>query len=459
MTTLAYESHSLTPDRHRLDAIERIALGILTLGLLAMLAGLLFAKATTPEGTRAVWLTGAWSAVIGGGVLYGLRKHGRELPGIRNHGITTSSLTARGAIGWMFGVALTAFYVAIYWFPWTLTGWMRLHDPFSMALRGQPADQWFVYGTFYSFAVLVMGVKALAKYRHSRYQIVRTCSIIVVQLSLGWLLPHFLAKIQQPEAYLSYFWPLAYEKLMPDKVAALLATPGAFAKFCVVWFIAGTLILTPVLTYYFGKRWYCSWVCGCGGLANTAGDEWRQLSDKSLGAWKLERWMIHSVLAFITALTALLWCEPYFPASFKGTLYGVRLFYGFLIGSVFSGVVGVGFYPLLGTRAWCRFGCPMAAVLGILQKYFSRFRITTNGAQCISCGNCSKYCEMGIDVRWYAQRGQNVVRASCVGCGLCAAVCPRGVLSLENGPSENRVPDALSMLDESKSRSAARALE
>ena len=40
---------------------------------------------------------------------------------------------------------------------------------------------------------------------------------------------------------------------------------------------------------------------------------------------------------------------------------------------------------------------------------------------------------MGIDVRSYAQKGQNIVRASCVGCGICAAVCPRGVLRLENG--------------------------
>jgi len=46
---------------------------------------------------------------------------------------------------------------------------------------------------------------------------------------------------------------------------------------------------------------------------------------------------------------------------------------------------------------------------------------------------------MGIDVRWYAQRGQSIVRSSCVGCGICSAVCPRGVLRLENGPEEGRL--------------------
>ena len=116
----------------------------------------------------------------------------------------------------------------------------------------------------------------------------------------------------------------------------------------------------------------------------------------------------------------------------------VQKWYGFLISSIFSGVVGTGFYPLLGNRIWCRFGCPLAAILGIVQRKKSRFRITVNGGQCISCGNCSTYCEMGIDVRWYAQRGQNVIRSSCVGCGVCSSVCPRGVLALETGPEEGR---------------------
>jgi polyferredoxin len=37
-------------------------------------------------------------------------------------------------------------------------------------------------------------------------------------------------------------------------------------------------IISPILTYFYGKRWYCSWVCGCGGLAETAGDSFRHLS-------------------------------------------------------------------------------------------------------------------------------------------------------------------------------------
>jgi ferredoxin len=46
---------------------------------------------------------------------------------------------------------------------------------------------------------------------------------------------------------------------------------------------------------------------------------------------------------------------------------------------------------------------------------------------------------MGIDVRAYAQKGENIIRSSCVGCGICSAVCPRGVLKLENATEENRI--------------------
>jgi ferredoxin-type protein NapH len=301
-------------------------------------------------------------------------------------------------------------------------------DPLSRLLQRGPADHWFLYGLLYTLAVLVMGARMLYRYRHSRYQRWRTFSVMFFQLAFAFILPALLRAFGQPEFYFTYFWPLKADYLFPDSWA-WLRDQGNVGLFMFGWGVIASFVLTPLLTWRYGKRWYCSWVCGCGGLAETAGDPFRQLSDKSLGAWRFERWSIHLVLVAVVVLTALLWVD-------LGRISGdYRRWYGFFVGAALSGVVGVGFYPLLGSRVWCRFFCPMAAILGVIQRFYSRFRITTNGGQCISCGNCSTYCEMGIDVRAYAMRGENIVRASCVGCGVCAAVCPRGVLKLESGPT------------------------
>ena len=52
--------------------------------------------------------------------------------------------------------------------------------------------------------------------------------------------------------------------------------------------------------------------------------------------------------------------------DFARFAFKVQDWYGFAIGAMFSGVIGVGLYPLMGTRVWCRFGCPMAALLGLV---------------------------------------------------------------------------------------------
>jgi polyferredoxin len=279
-----------------------------------------------------------------------------------------------------------------------------------------------------------MGVRMLLKYRHNRYQQIRTLSVMFFQTTFAFLIPEILVRLNQPYFDFKNMWPLKYDFFFEWHLDKLLKN-GTFGLFMLVWGMALFLIGVPVFTYFFGKRWYCSWVCGCGGLAETLGDPYRQLSDKSLKAWKLERYLVHGVLVFSVLMTVLVLYTYFTGASniLFISSYDVRALYGFLIGSAFAGVVGTGFYPLMGNRVWCRFGCPLAAYLGLVQKYKSRFRITVNGGQCISCGNCSTYCEMGIDVRSYAQKGQDIVRSSCVGCGVCAAVCPRGVLRLENG--------------------------
>ncbi len=384
---------------------------------------------------------GSWAGVFlafalpcAGAAGYFILSYKDITPGIKNNGAYFNSLTSRGTLAWVAGIVMTGFYILLYWFPASLEGAVRMVDPLAVALSGGKANHWFLYGFLYTLAILTFGIRMLMRYRHNLYQQIRTVSVMFFQLGFAFIIPHLLKLFHQPEFYFSYFWPLKYDYLFPGTVSYITQSPGGLGVFFIFWGAVMTFVATPLLTYKFGKRWYCSWVCGCGGLAETMGDPWRQMSDKSQKAWKIERWMVHSVLVFVIVTTSLLWVNSATGGSVFGELSGkFSKWYGFLIGAVFSGVVGVGFYPIMGTRVWCRFGCPMAAILGIFQRFFSKFRITTNGGQCMSCGNCSTYCEMGIDVRSYAQRGENIIRASCVGCGICAAVCPRGVLKLENG--------------------------
>jgi len=360
--------------------------------------------------------------------------------GIKNNGIYLESSTNRGFFAWLVLIYLVSFYLVLYFMPDYVVNWTFIFDPISKSLNGGPASQWFVYGFLYCALMLVMATRMYIKYRHNKYQILRTTSVLFFQIVFAFLIPEIMTSLNMPGYDFKNAFPLDYDFFFEWNLDSLKES-GAIGLFILVWGIILTLVIVPVMVYFFGKRWYCSWVCGCGGLAETLGDPYRQHSNKSMKAWKLERWIIHFVLLFSLAMTAVtLYCYFTGTQSFLGiNSQWIKDTYSFLIGAWFAGVIGTGFYPIFGNRVWCRFGCPLAAYLGLVQRFKSRFRITTNGGQCISCGNCSTYCEQGIDVRAYAQKGENIVRSSCVGCGICSAVCPRGVLKLENGPEEGRI--------------------
>lgn len=388
-----------------------------------------------------VFLTVSVVLAIIGGMLYILPLHRDEPEGIKNNGIYFSSMKSRGLLGIITGTYLILFYVLLYWYPEYITNLVIMVDPLSKALSGQDASQWFLYGLLYTMAILVMGIRMFRKYKGNAYQTIRTASVMFFQVAFAFLIPEILMLLNKPWHDFKNIWPLDYSFFYDYRIEGMVSS-GALGMFMLIWGIILIVIGVPLLTYFYGKRWYCSWVCGCGGLAETLGDPYRQLSDKSLKAWKVERYMVHGVLVFAILMTAVTIVNYFMEFGLLGQATNqLHSIYGFAIGAAFAGVVGTGFYPLMGNRVWCRFGCPLAAYLGIVQRFKSRFRITTNGGQCISCGNCSTYCEMGIDVRWYAQRGQNIVRASCVGCGVCSAVCPRGVLKLENADEAGRVND------------------
>ncbi len=500
------------PDVKGVSTKQKVALGIGFSGLFILILSLL----NTNFPNKSIFLGASLLLIVVGTILYANHAYLTKLEGIKNDGVWFTSISSRGLLGWLAGVLLTVFYIVLYFKADLLgmgkdgsanTGLVGLFDPLSTLLSGRPASQWFVYGTLYTIAILGFGYKFILKYRHNRYQKIRTISVMFFQLGFAFLIPEFMARLNtSPEYNLPYYdlksvWPLNYYLFDGYSINGMLSS-GNLGLGLLIFGVISIFIISPILTYKFGKRWYCSWVCGCGGLAETAGDSFRQLSSKKQSAWKLERWLIHTVLVFSVIMTiaviySYLGSDPtkywlsrstflisvsifltlvfvlvmlfkrkelgkdarygaigYFVIlavilgmHFTGTTTEIffvksgtlRSAYGLYIGSIFSGVIGTGFYPILGNRAWCRFGCPMAAILGFQQRLFSKFRITTNGGQCISCGNCSTYCEMGIDVRSYAQKGENIVRSSCVGCGICSAVCPRGVLKLENDGLQGRI--------------------
>ncbi len=378
-----------------------------------------------------------------GALLYILPKVAQS-EGIKNNNIFFNPMKNVGWLGVLTGTWLIAFYIVLYFYPEYMTNWIIMVDPVSTLLNGHEAGRFFLYGFIYTLCILVMGVRMIIHYRHSRYQIFRTLSVMFFQTAFAFLIPEFLIRLNKPYFDFKNIWPLDYSFFFDYRINQFIEN-GTIGIFMLGWGIALIVIAVPVLVYFFGKRWYCSWVCGCGGLAETLGDPYRQLSSKKLKAWKIERWMVHGVLAFAIFMTVAVLYTYWTGSSWFLVVdtYTLREVYGLLIGAGFAGVVGTGFYPFMGNRVWCRFGCPLAAYLGLVQRFKSRFRITTNGGQCISCGNCSTYCEMGIDVRWYAQRGQNIIRSSYVGCGICSSVCPRGVLNLELKDEKGRFGKAI----------------
>lgn len=496
---------SLTGEPTAISGVQKIASAIGFTGLFILV--LAIANVNFPNKT--LFLSLSLGLIAVGTVIFANDAYLGKHEGIKNDGVWFKSLTSRGFWAWILAIALTLFYVVLYWFPGYLglteegdnTGIIALFDPLSYLISGEPAGQWFVYGTLYTLAILVFGYKFILKYRNNKYEVLRTYSVMFFQLGFAFLIPEILIRLNQPYFNPTVIWPLNYDLFAGYKLEEFFSAGNA-GVIMLIFGILSIFVITPILTYKYGKRWYCSWVCGCGGLAETAGDPYRHLSDKSRSAWNVERWLVHSVLVFVVVMTiavvytflgenpsdfwltkdVFLWSAAGFLTLLfvlimifkrkqlakdakKGAIgylavilaiiginyfsgnnsifffdgHQLRAWYGFFIGAAFSGVVGVGFYPIFGNRVWCRFGCPMAAVLGMQQRLFSKFRITTNGGQCISCGNCSTYCEMGIDVRAYAQKGENIIRSSCVGCGICSAVCPRGVLKLENGSRDGRI--------------------
>jgi thioredoxin reductase/Pyruvate/2-oxoacid:ferredoxin oxidoreductase delta subunit len=306
--------------------------------------------------------------------------------------------------------------------------------PFSWIFSGEALQQiletsWFQQGYLYSLTftivMAVFGGLAFRRWskaaRDNRYQKWRYVSFAVQALSVqhswrAW-------GLYQP-------WPLFFHTFHwwnssdPRMVLYIFIGVG----------VLGTLVGIPLAARKHGKR-FCTWICGCGGLAETLGDRWRHLSPKGKRSrlWEFQGALVLLAAALVTLVTVGMYQTR---AS-----NGWALAYSYIVDFWLVAVVTIALYPFFGGKIWCRYWCPLAAWNQILSRWYGRLRIQADD-KCITCTMCSRYCQVGVDVMAFAknQEAFDNRNSSCIQCGICIDVCPMDVLSFDLVPARNALP-------------------
>jgi polyferredoxin len=192
-------------------------------------------------------------------------------------------------------------------------------------------------------------------------------------------------------------------------------------------------VLIPAAIYFWGKGAYCGWICSCGALAETLGDEHRHKMPHG-PRWNRLNLVGQGILAIAVVLLILRivsWMNPEWH-GLRHAVYlavqGSRFSYKWIVDVSLAGVIGYGVYFWYSGRFWCRFFCPLAALMHIYAR-ISRFRILADKKKCISCNVCTSVCHQGIDVMNFANKGLPMADPQCVRCSACVSSCPTGVLT------------------------------
>ena len=310
----------------------------------------------------------------------------------------------------------------------------------------------FYYTLAYSAIVVVFGFRRIRR-RQTPYIRVQTLTLMAIQVVPLFLLPEILlpylgANGFLPTGFLDALFPSSewavhgreYWRAYGFILAWPLLVYNVFTAEPLWWWIGicfvQTFVLIPGMIYFWGKGAYCGWICSCGALAETLGDEHRDKMPHGEGWNKLNMaGQVIMVLAFALLFLRVGgwiwpggWMETAFNQAMFGSVFGLQLNYAWMVDVVMAGMIGYGVYFWLSGRFWCRFLCPLAALMHIYAR-FSRFRILAEKEKCISCNVCTSVCHQGIDVMSFAQKGEPMADPECVRCSACVQSCPTGVLS------------------------------
>ena len=291
-------------------------------------------------------------------------------------------------------------------------------------------QQGYLYSGVYTLVMVVFGYQALirwtSKATNPSYQRLRYGSLLSFQVGF-FLLVNIVGVHALSAKYAWRLWGL-YQPF-PLFFNTFFWWYEGDPLWIVITFVGsgllGTFVGIPIAARNHGKR-FCTFVCGCGGLAETLGDRWRHLAAKGdrSRAWEFQGAVI-AAAAFLIAMVIVGTNDSH---GDTGSWYA----YNYLVDFWLVAVIPIALYPFFGGKVWCRYWCPLAAYNGWLASAYGRLKIISND-KCISCTECSKYCQVGIDVMQFAKNGQmfDNSNSGCIQCGICIDVCPMDVLSFD----------------------------
>jgi polyferredoxin len=329
------------------------------------------------------------------------------------------------------------------WFPFGFAG----GDPSTLWGSVQVAmrDPGFYYSMAYCLCVVVFGIRRIRR-RRTPYVRAQTLTLMAIQVIPLFLLPYILLPWMGHNGVFesglgkwfgdTFFPGGSYWRAFGFILAWPLFIWNVFTEQPVwgwlVLSLVQTFVIIPLIIYRWGKGAYCGWICSCGALAETLGDAHRHKMPHG-PLWNRMNMVGQGVLLFALVLLVLRivsWAWPDSPvgAAYTGLLKDVSLInYKYLVDLWFAGIIGVGLYFHFSGRVWCRFACPLAALMHIYAR-FSQFRILADKKKCISCNVCTSVCHQGIDIMNFANKGLPMEDPQCVRCSACVQSCPTGVL-------------------------------
>lgn len=287
----------------------------------------------------------------------------------------------------------------------------------------------FWYSAAYTLVMIVFGLQAMKRWSRKwtdRYQIARFSSLILFQLFSFVLIECLFAVFLPGDTWWRAYAVTNPFPLLFDSFYNLSGVSPAELK----WIMAAlgfvvTFVVIPIAVRNHGKR-FCTWICGCGGLAETLGDRWRHLSPKGE---KSRRWEIMGDFILFWALVSagVILFVHHGNTQESGLWHSA---YAVIADFWLIAVIPIALYPIMGGKIWCRYWCPLAKYMEYLSRRYGRLAIKSND-KCIQCTQCSIQCQVGVDVMAFAKNGQafSNTETSCIHCGICITVCPMDVLS------------------------------